>query len=671
MARVSLALRFICFISLLILATSLSLGLFMLAHETSEEDEEIRDRGISLVRGIAHNSELGVLTRNTQLLRELAAGVMQEIDVVSVTVIDSDGGVLLHESRDEGGRAELRSMPGIEAVEIGAGIARIESFALFDSGEKEAYEFSYPVFTRRGDRENEEIGFLLEEEESAEKRLEPIGLVRLMLSLDRMQSSLKELEWAFGLLTFIVISCAILLTIMLVRRMVAPIRTLATATRRIAGGNLDEEVPESSNDEIGQLARSFNQMTSELRRSRRELEMHNAGLEEQVRRRTRELEAAQSQLVQAEKMGAVGLLVSGVAHELNNPLAGVVGYSQLLLGSGTDEKTRRGLEKINREAERCKKIVQNLQTFARKHKPQKDTVGINGIIEGALELRSYQLKVDNIEVRKDLDPTLPKTMADFHQLQQVFLNLIINAHQAMTGDKGEGYLVLRTRRTKDRIVAEIEDSGPGISPDNITKIFDPFFTTKEVGQGTGLGLSICYGIVEEHKGRISAHNRADRGAVFVVELPIMQPDGSEIAANQPEPDTPRPPTGSRNILVVDDELAIIDILFQVLKADGHRVDTALNGAVALRKIQREQYDLIITDLKMPGMSGQDLYRRVREIDGDLSRRIIFSTGDVVSTDTHDFLTDSGNSYLQKPFELDAIRRIVRLALENDCAPRDR
>ena len=665
MARVSLALRFICFISLLILATSLSLGLFMLAHETSEEDEEIRDRGISLVRGIAHNSELGVLTRNTQLLRELAAGVMQESDVVSVTVIDSEGGVLLHESRDEGGRAELRSMPGIEAVEIGAGIARIESFALFDSGEKEAYEFSYPVFTRRGDRENEEIGFLLEEEESAEKRLEPIGLVRLMLSLDRMQSSLKELEWAFGLLTFIVISCAILLTIMLVRRMVAPIRTLANATRRIAGGNLDEEVPESSNDEIGQLARSFNQMTSELRRSRRELEMHNAGLEEQVRRRTRELEAAQSQLVQAEKMGAVGLLVSGVAHELNNPLAGVVGYSQLLLGSGTDEKTRRGLEKINREAERCKKIVQNLQTFARKHKPQKDTVGINGIIEGALELRSYQLKVDNIEVRKDLDPTLPKTMADFHQLQQVFLNLIINAHQAMTGDKGEGYLVLRTRRTKDRIVAEIEDSGPGISPDNITKIFDPFFTTKEVGQGTGLGLSICYGIVEEHKGRISAHNRADRGAVFVVELPIMQPDGSEIAANQPEPDTSRPPIGSRNILVVDDELAIIDILFQVLKADGHRVDTALNGAVALRKIQREQYDLIITDLKMPGMSGQDLYKRVREIDGDLSRRIIFSTGDVVSTDTHDFLTDSGNSYLQKPFELDAIRRIVRLALEND------
>ncbi|HKY33978.1 MAG TPA: ATP-binding protein [Candidatus Polarisedimenticolia bacterium] len=659
----SLALRFIIFISLLILATSMTLSVFFLYHYAGRQDEQTRQHGVSLARNFAHNSELGVLTRNGELLKELGAGLFQEPAVIAVAVVDVDGHPLLDERRENFPPGRLIAQPSVEVRQVGAGQVRIGPFAARGGGRTEAYEVSYPVFTRRGTRHNEEIGFLLEEEESSDRRLETIGYARITLSLAGMHEDIHELKWAFGLLTFLVIGLAILLTVMLVRRMVAPLQALAEATRRIAGGNLDEVVPEpATHDEIGQLAASFNQMTSELKTSRRELEMYSAELENQVRLRTRELEEAQSQLVQAEKMSAVGLLVSGVAHELNNPLAGVVGYSQLLLKSDTDERVRRGLEKINREAERCKKIVQNLQTFARKHKPQKDYVGINGILESTLELRSYQLKVDNIQVEVDLDPDLPKTMADFHQLQQVFLNIIINAHQAMASCGKPGTLTLRSRRQEDEILVEIADNGPGIAAENLGRIFDPFFTTKEVGQGTGLGLSICYGIVQEHRGRIAVRNGPDGGAVFSVALPISDPDSTDAQLEQPAPSELDVSAPGRNILVVDDELAIIDILYQVLRMDGHRVDTALNGTVALRKIQKERYDLIISDLKMPGMGGKELYEKVRSMDHDLARRIIFSTGDVVSTDTREFLETSGNSYLQKPFEIDAIRRIVHSVL---------
>ena len=203
----------------------------------------------------------------------------------------------------------------------------------------------------------------------------------MRLSLAAMHRDLANLRWTLGLLTSLVISVATLLTVLLVKRMVAPLQALAAATREIAEGRLAEVSVEASEDEIGQLAKSFSQMTSELSRSRRELENYSASLEEQVRLRSEELEAAQSQLVQGEKMTAVGLLVAGVAHELNNPLTGVIGFSQLLLMSNTDEKIRRRLQTINREAERCKKIVHNLQTFARKHKPEKDYIGVNGILE--------------------------------------------------------------------------------------------------------------------------------------------------------------------------------------------------------------------------------------------------------------------------------------------------
>src|SRR5438128_10082595 len=236
----------------------------------------------------------------------------------------------------------------------------------------------------------------------------------------------------------------------------------------------------------------------------------------------------QEQLIQSEKMSAIGQLVSGVAHELNNPLAGISAFAQLLLAEKRfppDQRT--AAETIYSEARRASRIVQNLLTFARQHKAEKGPTAINQVLDDTLELRGYELRVRGIDVRREYDESIPETMADAHQLQQVFLNLITNAEQAMEQREGQNHrLTVRTRRSGDAIRIEVEDTGAGIPANLIERIFNPFFTTKPTGSGTGLGLSISLGIVREHEGRIWAENVPQGGASFVDELPVMHPRAS-------------------------------------------------------------------------------------------------------------------------------------------------
>lgn len=365
------------------------------------------------------------------------------------------------------------------------------------------------------------------------------------------------------------------------------------------------------------------------------------------------------QLVQTEKMAAVGQLVSGVAHELNNPLAGVMGYSQLLLmQNDLDDKTQSYLNKICKESDRAKNIVNNLLTFARKHKPEKKYLDINTILEQTIELRAYDLKVSNILVKRKFDPQLTKTMADFNQLQQVFINIINNAQQAILDSKGKGEIRITTERCGEMIRVIFEDTGPGIPKEILNKIFEPFFTTKGVGRGTGLGLSISYGIIQQHGGRIYARSTPGQGATFIIELPILQEEKTIPSQKEEKPKPLLVKMEQKNILVIDDEQSILDILMNTLQQVGHQVDVASSGRTALSKVKASNYDLIITDIKMPDFDGRRFYQEVKKYNKDLAKKIIFTTGDLANPETQTFLEKSNQPCIPKPFNLEEVKQAV-------------
>jgi PAS domain S-box-containing protein len=372
----------------------------------------------------------------------------------------------------------------------------------------------------------------------------------------------------------------------------------------------------------------------------------------------------EQQLIQSEKLSAIGQLVAGVAHELNNPLTSVSGYAQLLLRDRRiPDEPRQDIEQIHVQAERAAKIVQNLLIFAREHKPERRPTSINDAVRSALALQNYQLKVDNIGVVLDLDPTLPLTTADSHQLQQVFLNLITNARHAMAEKGGRGTLTLRTSTVggggDEQIRIEVGDTGVGIPERDLQKIFNPFFTTKPVGQGTGLGLSICFGIVKEHDGQIWAESQHGQGTRILITLPVR---------SSAEPATPIPPAGSSavdepdtslNVLVVDDEEAVVRLVSRLLSDLGHRSTLVTSGEAALEALGHEPFDLVLCDVKMPGLNGFELVAAMRERDPDLAERVIFVTGDTLSTTTRRQLEQSGNQFLPKPFAIEQLEATLQ------------
>ncbi len=362
----------------------------------------------------------------------------------------------------------------------------------------------------------------------------------------------------------------------------------------------------------------------------------------------------------ASRLASVGEMAAGVAHEINNPLTGIVGYAQLLMSrQDLPEDVKKDLKIVNDGAQRVAGIVQRLLTFARQVKPERRQVNINQLIESTLALRAYSLRTSNIEVITKLDPYLPDTIADPGQIQQVLLNLIVNAETAMKEVHRRGRLTITTRKADSIIEIKVKDNGHGIKPGIMDRIFDPFFTTREAGEGTGLGLSLCYGIVTEHNGRIYARSTPGRGATFVVELPIVtditQPVQLPIELRQKL-------TGSR-ILVVDDEPVIRDFINQVLSGEGCEVDTVASAEEALQKIASQQYNLLLLDIKMPGMDGMELYNRVKRLGRSLARRVVFITGDVISHGTERFLTENKLPHIEKPFTatqlIDKLGRTLR------------
>jgi two-component system NtrC family sensor kinase len=369
-------------------------------------------------------------------------------------------------------------------------------------------------------------------------------------------------------------------------------------------------------------------------------------LYEETRQAYENLRRTQEQLLHSEKLAAVGQLISGVAHELNNPLTAILGYSQLLTSSG--QMGQQGIEyadKLYKQAQRTHRIVQNLLSFARQHKPERVAARINQILEDTLALRDYDLRMSNIRVHLDLAPDLPVTAADPYQLQQVFLNMVNNAVDAILEQSKDGDLWVRTGTNGDRISIEFTDSGPGVQ--DASRVFDPFYTTKPVGKGTGLGLSICYGIITEHGGTIRVRNIPTRGASFTIELPFQSTASMPTFAPAQETASGR----EGRILLVDQDDSVLEAVGTILRERDHRVQTARGTQEAQALLEKQDFDLIIADVKTSeGANGDSLEGWVSQHKPVLNRGVIWMCAVAPPKSAEEKSTGSGRHVLQKPFK---------------------
>jgi PAS domain S-box-containing protein len=374
--------------------------------------------------------------------------------------------------------------------------------------------------------------------------------------------------------------------------------------------------------------------------------IERAKLYDEARQAYDNLRRTQEQLLHSEKMAAVGQLISGVAHELNNPLTAILGYSQLLTSSG--QIGPQGVEyadKLYKQAQRTHRIVQNLLSFARQHKPERVPVQLNLILEETLALRDYDLRMNHIRVHLELDQHLPVTSADPHQLQQVFLNMVNNAVDAMLEQSNEGDLWVKTGVNGDRLFIEFTDSGPGVI--DPSRVFDPFYTTKPVGKGTGLGLSICYGIVTEHGGSIRVRNVPPRGACFTIEVPYQPPKAAKTFGSGKEIESGR----EGRILLVDQDDSVLEAVGAILREHEHRVGTAKNAADAMQMLEKEEFDLVVADLDLSGTGGRNiLYDWILARRPGLAKRCIWTRVETQLGRSPDKPAQNGKHILQKPFK---------------------
>jgi two-component system NtrC family sensor kinase len=321
------------------------------------------------------------------------------------------------------------------------------------------------------------------------------------------------------------------------------------------------------------------------------------------------------------------------------------------------------IDKIARAAERCARIVRNFLALARQRPPERQRVAVGSVIDETLELLNYSLRVDGIELRLDLARNEPLLWADGHQLQQVLINLLTNAQHALRDVPPPRRVTIATRvaSARDRVLIEVSDNGPGIPADLQPRIFESFFTTKAPGEGTGLGLALCKGILEGHGGTLAVESEAGRGTLFRLDLPVepARPVGGESEA----PPAPAPIAAhGTSILVVDDEGQVAEMVAELLRAEGHVVQTAADGIEALEKLEHASFDLVVSDLRMPRLDGPGLLREAKRDHPELAKRFVFMTGDVLAAGTREFLESAQVPFITKPLASHDVLRAVNQAL---------
>lgn len=373
------------------------------------------------------------------------------------------------------------------------------------------------------------------------------------------------------------------------------------------------------------------------------------------KRAAQELTRQREALYQREKLAALGALLAGVAHELNNPLSVVVARAVMLEEQG-DPATHDTALKIRTAADRCARIVRTYLAMARHQQPARGPVAINEVIGAALDITAYTVRSSNIEVTLDLGENIPLFLADADQLHQVLMNLIVNAQQVLQDQPGERRIRVHSGfdAAAGAIRITVADNGPGIPEYLRARVFEPFFTTKPVGFGTGIGLAVSFGIVEAHGGTLAVDCPAAGGTVFSITLPAVSADVANADLTQPAPKAAKP----LRVLVVDDEAPVRDMLGEILREAGHRVVTAVSGREALVRLEFTPYDVILTDIRMPELDGRALYREIETRWPERAARVVFVTGDTLSATSRNIAAESGCPVVEKPFLPSEVRRVV-------------
>lgn len=368
-------------------------------------------------------------------------------------------------------------------------------------------------------------------------------------------------------------------------------------------------------------------------------------------------------LLQTEKLASMGTFVSGIAHELNNRLLPVLVYSELLQQSSIGENELKLIKTIHRSATGAKHIVESLLRFSRQEKPHKSYLNLNNVLTNAVSILNYRISSSNISLKINLDTSLPITLADEKQMEQVFLNIINNACDALEElEREKGKITIRSFYTESDIFFEISNNGPQIPGNALSKIFDPFYTSKDVGKGTGLGLSLCYGIIHEHGGDISVVSN-EESTVFTIKIPVVVSAITMDMFNDGlEPVKESAKSKRKRILVVDDEEDQIEVMRHILEKN-YAVDSANSGKRAIEKLEKELYDLVICDVKMPEIDGAEVYEWIKTNRADMEKKVLFSTGDILGSKAERIINRIGDNYIIKPYNVEELLKKVENLLE--------
>ena len=458
-------------------------------------------------------------------------------------------------------------------------------------------------------------------------------------SVARAQVLRQSFYWA-GWVTALALAMWLVFHFLLTRRTARLVR----AAEQLAAGNLAARSDLGGRDELGRLSRAFDSMALAIARDIGE-----------KKRSAEELERQREALHQREKLAALGSLLAGVAHELNNPLSVVVARAVLLEEQG-DPATRAAAAKIRTAAERCARIVRTFLAMARQQPPERGPVAINDVVSEALDITGYAVRTSGIEVAVDLAGDIPPILADADQLHQVLLNLIINAQQSLQDRPAPRRIRVTSRfdAVAGLIRITVADNGPGIPAHLRARVFEPYFTTKPTGMGTGVGLAVSLGIVEAHGGTLTVDCPVDEGAVFTIALPVGTVDAA-CAGARPSDEAS---ASRRKILIVDDEAEIRETLAEILTGAKHRVVAVNSGREALERMAAEHYDVILADIRMPGLDGRALFQEIQRRWPERAGRVVFVTGDTLASTLREFAAVSGRPVIEKPFVPSDVRRVV-------------